>query len=551
MPASREPRKALPPLARSPFSRSPLARSPFSRCPLALVPLALVPLALVACGTPSHHEARADKPLKATPPTLVANGMRTCRVVEGRGVCWGSNAQGGWRPDAPPALRVPLVGPFEGPIRQIAPLEASTCVLREDGTVQCLGVHPRSIQETTGLTAIRSLAAGPGFACAVHLDGAVSCWGVGAPGSAHRHERFAIEGLDDAVALAVERTFACALKRDHTVACWGDNRFGQLGDGSDRAHDTPAPIAHRAQDVVQVAVGAGHACLLTTSGAVYCWGHDDEGQVDGGDRPTVLEPTPVPDVAGARAIAAGGNTSCAIDARGVVCWGSGVCGQRGITPEHACFTRHAAPGDREPRLVAEGQFDELAMGQLHVCARRGATVTCWGADDVGQLGRGAGEGLTYGGTCHPRAARCASETPTDVSATVEDPAREPLGEGIPWAPSSTFADAPRPPPHDVTLEVLDPVGHDAAWLQTMLRVTMTQPVLSCYRRLGEAPPERTMEVRIEENGREIPRVTTEQELDNLTRCVRATFARGYYSVEGTGSFGVRLTFRPEGWDGRM
>ena len=78
------------------------------------------------------------------------------------------------------------------------------------------------------------------------------------------------------------------------------------------------------------------------------------------------------------------------------------------------------------------------------------------------------------------------------------------------------------------------------------------PSLACYRRQGESPEPATIDLRIQENGREIPEVTAEGDpTDTLTRCYRATVARGYYSVAGEGSFRLRASFTPDGWDGKI
>ncbi len=510
---------------------------------------------LLGCGPGERGEAVADKPLKRSPSTLTANGARTCRASADAAVCWGSNVQGALRPDAPTGLRVPLAAPFEGRVRQLLPLEAATCALLEGGRVRCVGIHPRSILDTEGLEDVTQLAGGRGYACAVHASGAVSCWGVGAPGSNRRHERFAIEGLDDAVQLVAGGSFLCALKRDGTVACWGDNRHGQLGDGGDRAHDTPGPVAYREGDAVELAAGQFHACLRTAGGEVLCWGRDDMGQVDGQDAPQRLEPTRVPELARASAIAAGGNTTCAATSEGVVCWGNGTCGQRGVTPERGCSERRPPGDERAPRVALEGRVDELAMGAVHVCARRGDEVLCWGGDESGQLGRGAAPGMTRDGTCHTRAGLCASEEPRPVAATLADPRRAPRGDGIPWEPPSSFAQAPRPSAADVTFEVLDAEGHDPAWLAEVLTITMRMPTLSCYRRLGPEPAPRALVLAIQEQGAEIPDLTVEDPpeaaAETFGRCVRAAFARGYYSVAGEGRFRVRARFTPDGWDGTM
>lgn len=507
--------------------------------------------ALLGCcgGVVDTLGAVSEKWAKLDAPTLTASGGRTCAIRDGRALCWGSNVQGGLRPDAPPAVRAPLYAPFEQGVRQVVPLEAATCAVTAEREVRCVGIHPRSILDTEGLANVTWLEGGRGYACAVHDEGAVSCWGVGAPGSQRRHERFRVEGIDDATQLSSGNAHMCALKRDGSVACWGDNRHGQLGDGSTDSHDTPGPVAYPGDDVVQIALGAFHSCLLTRAGEVRCWGRSQLGQVDGTVEPNRPEPREVP-VPRAHLIAAGGDVSCAATDDGVWCWGNATCGQRGTEPEEGCGVRRVGDGEAEPRRALEGDVDALAVGLLHVCARRDGETLCWGGDDAGQLGRGATEGMTRGGSCHPRAALCASEQPRPVAEPTDDPTALPVGDGIEWRPPLSFAEAPRPPDHEVRFEVLEADGFDPERLAEVLTMTMRMPSLACYRRLGDTPEPRTIELTVEEQGADIPDVTAvDDPTETLTRCYRATVARGYFSVSGEGSFRLRATFTPDGWDG--
>ena len=91
-----------------------------------------------------------------------------------------------------------------------------------------------------------------------------------------------------------------------------------------------------------------------------------------------------------------------------------------------------------------------------------------------------------------------------------------------------------------------------AALAALLELTLRGPALSCYRRLGPAPPPRRIELTVEERGEAQPEVAVVGEgLEPLARCLRAMVARGYFSVEGDGAFRVRASFTPTGWDGTM
>lgn len=92
----------------------------------------------------------------------------------------------------------------------------------------------------------------------------------------------------------------------------------------------------------------------------------------------------MPGLAGANAVAAGGTFACAILAdRSVACFGNNELG--GL----------ARPVDEQPHpepLVIAGVADAraISVGAYHACALLGdTTVTCWGYNASGQLGRGS------------------------------------------------------------------------------------------------------------------------------------------------------------------
>ena len=88
-----------------------------------------------------------------------------------------------------------------------------------------------------------------------------------------------------------------------------------------------------------IAAGNEHTCALTTAGAVYCWGKDEQGEL--GNNSTTQSNVPVQVVgvggtgvlSGVTALAAGGyagSHTCALITAGAVdCWGSNSSGQLG------------------------------------------------------------------------------------------------------------------------------------------------------------------------------------------------------------------------------
>src|SRR5215207_1325943 len=88
---------------------------------------------------------------------------------------------------------------------------------------------------------------------------------------------------------------------------------------------------------------------------------------------------------------AGGAHTCALTATGAAyCWGRGESGQLGVpSPAASCLTDAGPyPCSKVPVLVAGGlTFRKLAGGGAHTCGLTGdGSAYCWGKNDWGQLG---------------------------------------------------------------------------------------------------------------------------------------------------------------------
>ena len=167
----------------------------------------------------------------------------------------------------------------------------------------------------------------------------------------------------------------CGILDTGAVACWGLNDEGQS--------------APPAGTFTMVSSGAEHTCGILDTGAVKCWGLDDEGRS-------------TPPAGAFTMVSAGGEHTCGIlDTGTVACWGLDDEGQS--TPPAGTFTMVSAGAEHtcgilETGAVAcwglddEGQstppagtFTMVSAGVDHTCGilDTGA-VACWGLDDEGQ-----------------------------------------------------------------------------------------------------------------------------------------------------------------------
>ena len=141
--------------------------------------------------------------------------------------------------------------------------------------------------------------------------------------------------------ISVGSEHTCAISLDNKVYCWGRNNTGQLGINAydDDPHTTPVAVnttngvsSLYGKTVTSISTGTGYTCALDSTGAVHCWGWNDNGQI--GDNTTGtdrLAPVAVNIASGTSSlygktvtsISANGYHTCAIDSAGHVhCWGN-------------------------------------------------------------------------------------------------------------------------------------------------------------------------------------------------------------------------------------
>ena len=240
------------------------------------------------------------------------------------------------------------------------------------------------------LRGVVRVSAGSGHSCAGLAGGAMRCWGdnvYGQLGDGSSDERWvavAVIGLGSGVqSIATGGSHSCAVAHG-AARCWAYNYFGQVGDGSDSDRDLPTPVSGLSSGVAATSTGMNHSCALTTGGGVRCWGNNDFGQL--GDNSSNGRLTPVNVVgltSGVQAISAGRFHTCAVMTTGAVkCWGNNEDGQLGDGTTSDRYT----PVD-VANFASGGRF--AAAGHSHTCASTtGGSVRCWGNNSWGQLGNG-------------------------------------------------------------------------------------------------------------------------------------------------------------------
>jgi alpha-tubulin suppressor-like RCC1 family protein len=187
-------------------------------------------------------------------------------------------------------------------------------------------------------------------------------------------------------AISLGAGHSCAIVEGGNIKCWGRNDYGQLGDNSLSLRQTPVAVTGSTQSFTQLALGEYFSCALSSSGEVFCWGRNTNGQLGLSntiDKRTITNS--VSSLSNVTSISAGNNFACAIISSStfqVKCWGQNADGQLGIgslSPTMA--PTFAVSLTSQPVAVSAGNYHACSLGQS-------GNVQCWGQNQVGQLGNG-------------------------------------------------------------------------------------------------------------------------------------------------------------------
>ena len=237
----------------------------------------------------------------------------------------------------------------------------------------------------------QTVAGGLGHSIVVGPGGSVWTWGSNSQGQlgdgtwgGSRSTPAQVSGLPIIVAVAAGNDFTLALDENHSVWSWGNNLSGQLGDGSTAFRRTsPVAVVGLPLTVVAIAAGTSHAVALTSTGAIWTWGSNSNGQL--GD-PSVTVKSNVPILVNtgwtASAIGAGKTHTLVVRTGGTVWgWGENSSGQLG----------DGSTTDRPTAVQSTGVTGAVAVagGVCHSAVlKSNQTVLTAGCNGWGQLGDG-------------------------------------------------------------------------------------------------------------------------------------------------------------------
>ena len=245
-----------------------------------------------------------------------------------------------------------------------------------------------------------SIAASFSHSCAVSDEGKVFCWGSNEDGKLgigkseieldYSAIPLEVVGIADAAAVATGENHTCALHQSGAVSCWGSDEDNQIGIPDSSGSVVPVQI-EGIEDAVWIATGEGHTCAVHQDGTISCWGYNRVGAL--GNRQAYEDenfstPTPVrvEGITDATAVTASSAYTCALHRAGTIsCWGNNSYGQLGSGQTSEELEESAVP----VQVADITDATAIASSQWHSCAlRKDGTIACWGDNDSGLLGSG-------------------------------------------------------------------------------------------------------------------------------------------------------------------
>jgi alpha-tubulin suppressor-like RCC1 family protein/endonuclease/exonuclease/phosphatase family metal-dependent hydrolase len=334
--------------------------------------------------------------------TLSAGGQDSCLTrSDGQAKCWGRNDFGQigdgttTRRDSP----AKVIGTGWS---SISTSGSTTCGIKDDGTLWCWGLdNYGQLGSGRGHVAHQPRQVGRGHhwmqvssawthTCAVKSDGSLWCWGQNLRGqlgigSVNRDRgRPQRVGTDsDWSSVTTGGWHTCALTTAGAAWCWGHNAFGELGDGTITGRNRPTQVTG-STTWLQLSAAWAQTCGVTRSGGMKCWGFNRQGQLGDGTVTNRARPAAVIGDQTWTEVTTGDGSTCGVDSSAALwCWGDDRYGQLGDAGSGQPTTTPA----RVAALTSPVQL--TSAGWLHTCATPvGGVFSCWGNDEVGQLGNG-------------------------------------------------------------------------------------------------------------------------------------------------------------------
>jgi alpha-tubulin suppressor-like RCC1 family protein len=183
---------------------------------------------------------------------------------------------------------------------------------------------------------------------------------------------------------------AYALTSSGRIYAWGANNDGQLGNGTRTSSTTPV-LVNRVKDAAQVISGCSNAyAILNGTGSVMAWGLGTQGELGNGHRYISTVAVPVSTITGVTQLVAGYETTYALEGNGTVWdWGYGLGRELGY-PQSYSAVPGQVPGFGVPIISVFGS--DTGYREQNFAVALGNNGTIWGP--WGGIGSGPSDQVT-------------------------------------------------------------------------------------------------------------------------------------------------------------
>lgn len=264
-----------------------------------------------------------------------------------------------------------------------------TCVALATDELNCgsCGQSCDVLCSSASCIVVVEVATGAQSTCVLLSDDTVWCWGVDTygtlgdgVGSSSGHIPRPVTGLTDVAKIAMGSNHACAVSNTGTLSCWGYNA-GNTFLSTGTSHMFSAVEVRTGVD--DVALGEGHTCVVLTGGTIECIGADSMGQHGDGEGSSSTASWSGPSgLTGVDKLVSGERHLCALKSGKLLCWGDNSDGQLGLGNTTGDNVFRSEPVE----VPVLSGIDDVSAGGAHTCAVIDGQVTCWGQNSNFQAG---------------------------------------------------------------------------------------------------------------------------------------------------------------------